>query len=531
MKHLFLLFGFLLAAFTVQAATITQERVKPADGAGLYYNLYDDGTAEIVKNPDNSIYSIESLTIPATVTYNDVTYRVTTIGTDAFLNSTIKSISGGGNITKIGAGAFCYCYNLTTIGNMLDNVTVISNNAFDNCRALTGKIILSAPITEIGGFAFAGCDNSGLSLCITNLTDATIGLWAFNYCLGLKSIDGTAVSIGNQAFQECFNLASIGHLLDNVTAIPDNAFYICSALPSNITLNAAITNIGEYAFSSSSISNIYSLSATPPTLGKNALDDKALSVKVPSSAVNAYQSSWGTSYSKLTISAGDPTSATTAANSGSTTHWATFSNTYSDSELSVEAGKTLTLYNATVADGKLTLTERTGSSVAKGEAVLIKTDAEIVSVTPFETTDLVKAEDNDLLATPEYTTILHSQDGCKYYRLTYNNATDKTGLGFYLGVATVDEVTHTDGTYLNASPYKAYLKVTVEDATEPSAAAPARGFAFPGDDDITGIECITVTDEELHKNGNAKGIYDLQGRKVSKPSKGVYIKNNKLFLN
>ena len=98
-------------------------------------------------------------------------------------------------------------------------------------------------------------------------------------------------------------------------------------------------------------------------------------------------------------------------------------------------------------------------------------------------------------------------------------------------MATVDEVTHTDGTYLNASPYKAYLKVTVEDATEPSAAAPARGFAFPGDDDITGIECITVTDEELHKNGNAKGIYDLQGRKVSKPSKGVYIKNNKLFLN
>ena len=62
-------------------------------------------------------------------------------------------------------------------------------------------------------------------------------------------------------------------------------------------------------------------------------------------------------------------------------------------------------------------------------------------------------------------------------------------------------------------------------------AAPARGFAFPGDDDATGIECITVTDEELHRNGNAKGIFDLQGRKVSKPAKGVYIKNNKLFLN
>ena len=74
--------------------------------------------------------------------------------------------------------------------------------------------------------------------------------------------------------------------------------------------------------------------------------------------------------------------------------------------------------------------------------------------------------------------------------------------------------------------------MTVEAATEPSAAAPARGFAFPdNDEDITGIECITVSDEELHRNGNAEGIFDLQGRKVSKPKKGVYIKNNKLFLN
>ncbi len=767
MKHLFLLFGFLLAAFTAQAATITEEGVTPDDGAGLYYNLYDDGTAEIVRNPDNSsIYSMESLAIPATVTYNGVTYRVTTIGNNAFFNSTIKSISGGGNITKIGLCAFYVCKSLTSIGNILDNVTEIPSEVFDGCTSLTGNITITAPITSIGNnvfhncsddnlsvsftnltdavigdrafiyfkrltslagtvksigknaflycsnftlsiynpstlptinndsfescsdytilvhpdilaayqaaegwkdlslqsllkneyynvapddgngliyhlntvgdrgtaqvagigtcgnnvvipakityegktcdvtgisdaafsrtsitsvsggenitsigqsafykctnltsignlldnitdipsyafyncsaltgtitlnaaitnigeSAFNSCNDEGLSLSISNLTNATIGKWAFRNCTGLKSIEGTAASIGEDAFYGCTNLTSIGHLLDNVTTIPGYAFYSCSALPGNITLNAGINNIGEYAFTDSGISNIYCLAATPPTLGKNALDDKALSVKVPSSAVNAYQSSWGSSYQKMTISAGDPTSVTTAANSGSTTHWATFSNTYSDSELSVEAGKTLTLYNATVADGKLTLTERTGSSVAKGEAVLVKTDAETVNVTPLAKTDLVKAEDNDLLATPEYATILHSQDGCKYYRLTYNNATDKTGLGFYLGVATVDEVKHTDGTYLNASPYKAYLKVTVEAATEPSAAAPARGFAFPGDDgETTGIECITVTDESTGNNW-VEGIFDLQGRKVSKPTKGVYIKNNKLFL-
>ena len=691
MKHIFLLFGFLLAAFTAQAATITKKGVQPDDGKGLSYNLYDDGTAQVAGIGTCS----NDVKIPAKITYDEKTWSVTGIDSNAFENSSITSVSGVETITSIGDkaffkcsaltgtitlnaaitnigeyafcscnneglslsisnltdatiggsafsycvglmsiagtaksigkyafrecsnltsignlldnvtdipfqafykcsaltgtitlnaaitnigeyafrecnnnelslsisnltdatigssafykcvglkliagtaksigdGAFGYCSNLTSIGNLLDNITDIPNNAFYYCSALTGNITLTAAITNIGDYAFYNCNNKDLSLRFTNLTNATIGKQAFRSCTSLKSIGGTAVSIGEDAFNGCSNLASIGHLLDNVTAIPNYAFSYCSALTGNITLNAAIENIGQFAFTYSRISNIYCLAATPPTLGnKEALGYSARAVKVPSSAVikYEYQTSWG-SCSNLTISAGDPTSVTTAANSGSTTHWATFSNTYSNSELSVEAGKTLTLYNATVADGKLTLTERTGSSVAKGEAVLVKTDAETVSVTPLPTTDLAKAKDNDLLATPEYATILHSQDGCKYYRLTYNNVTDKTGLGFYLGVATVNGTTYKDGSYVNASPYKAYLKVTVEAATEASAAAPARGFAFPGDGETTGIECITVTDEGTGNNW-VEGIYDLQGRKVSKPTKGVYINNGKKVI-
>ena len=624
MKHLFLLFGFLLAAFTAQAAKTTQQGVKPVDGNELLYNLFDDGTAQV----SNIGTCGNKVDIPAKITHEGKTWNVTGINNSAFSGNSITSVSGGENITSIGVSAFQACSHLTSIGNLLDKVTNIPSKAFYNCTALIGKITLNAAITNIGESAFYNCTNPDLSLRLTNLTNATIGYRAFYNCTGLNSIGGTAASIGEEAFygctnltsignlldkvtnipskafsnctaltgnitlnaaitnigesafynctnrdlslsftnltnatigesafsnnhygdftglksiagtaksigeyafNKCYNLTSIGNLLDNVTDIPNYAFYRCSALTGEITLNAGINNIGDYAFNESRISNIYCLAATPPTLGEDALCDNALSVKVPKSAVDAY-TSWGTSYSNLTISAGDPTSVTTAANSGSTTHWATFSNTYSDSELSVEAGKTLTLYNATVADGKLTLTERTGSSVAKGEAVLVKTDAVTVSVTPLSTTSLVKAEDNDLLATPEYATILHTQDGCKYYRLTYNDVKSNTGLGFYLGVATVDGVKKTDGTYLNASPYKAYLKVTVEAATEPSTAKLARGFAFPGDGETTGIECITVTDESLHRNGNAEGIFDLQGRKVSKPTKGVYINNGKKVI-
>ena len=229
MKHLFLLFGFLLAAFTAQAATITEEGVTPDDGAGLYYNLYDDGTAEIVRNPDNSsIYSMESLAIPATVTYNGVTYRVTTIGNNAFFNSTIKSISGGGNITKIGLCAFYVCKSLTSIGNILDNVTEIPSEVFDGCTSLTGNITITAPITSIGNNVFHNCSDDNLSVSFTNLTDAVIGDRAFIYFKRLTSLAGTVKSIGKNAFLYCSNFTLSIYNPSTLPTINNDSFESCS---------------------------------------------------------------------------------------------------------------------------------------------------------------------------------------------------------------------------------------------------------------------------------------------------------------
>ena len=253
MKHIFLLFGFLLAAFTAQAATITQKEVKPDNDAGLYYNLYDDGTAVIVKNPDNSIYSMESLAIPATVTYNGVTYNVTTIATNAFLNSTIKRISGGVNITKIGSdvfdnssltsinldgkvtsigsNAFYGCVSLTSIGKLLDNVTEIPSKVFNGCTALTGDITITAPITSIDEEVFIGCTDSNLSVSFTNLTDAVISIKAFFGFSGLKSVAGTVKSIDFSAFFNCANFEKLE--LYNTTTLPTlgiDSFYNCTKL-------------------------------------------------------------------------------------------------------------------------------------------------------------------------------------------------------------------------------------------------------------------------------------------------------------
>ena len=215
------------------------------------------------------------------------------------------------------------------------------------------------------------------------------------------------------------------------------------------------------------------------------------------------------------------------------TYWATFSNLKSDATLSVPSARNLNVYNATVGSGTMTLKKRTDNQVAKEEGVLLKTDGEYVNVKANATDGLNKVEyaNNNLVATPATEDIISAGAGYTLYRLTYNNVSTMKGLGFYLGlVKNADgSVASNDGSQLKATPGKAYLKVTTEVATKPSNAAPARGFAFPGDDDTTGIgEIVIEGDAGISGSANANDrIYNLQGQQVTAPVKGLYIKNNK----
>lgn len=204
---------------------------------------------------------------------------------------------------------------------------------------------------------------------------------------------------------------------------------------------------------------------------------------------------------------------------GNVTYWATFSNPTNDVTLSVPSDRTLNVYNATVSGGKMTLTER-NSQVAKDEGVLLKTDGEYVNAKANETNELAKAssDENHLVATPAEAQTVTAETGCKLYRLTYNNATTKERLGFYLS---------NDGISLKATPGKAYLQVSENEAKDPSSAALARSFVFGGGNETTGIDGITIMGTDVQRHGTIEGIFDLQGRKISNPTKGIYIKNNK----
>lgn len=212
---------------------------------------------------------------------------------------------------------------------------------------------------------------------------------------------------------------------------------------------------------------------------------------------------------------------------GNDTYWATFSNPTNDVTLSVPSDRTLKVYNATVSGGKMTLIERSDYQVAKEEGVLLKTDGEYVNAKANGTNELAKASsyENHLVATPAEAQTVTAETGCKLYRLTYGKAATKERLGFYLSVDR--ENNSNDGISLKATPGKAYLQVSENEAKDPSSAALARSFVFGGGNETTGIEEITIMGTDVQRHGTIEGIFDLQGRKISNPTKGIYIKNNK----
>ena len=143
---------------------------------------------------------------------------------------------------------------------------------------------------------------------------------------------------------------------------------------------------------------------------------------------------------------------------GTNNYYATFSNPYSDIEL---GGNGIEVYNVTVSGDQLVLTKRSDNKVAKGEGVLVKvsTDATI-TVKPIDAGLTAASESENYLVPTPVTAGTVSEPGYKLYRLAYNDFTNKTGLGFYLG--------NDDGsiTYTTAKPYKAYLKVSTAQSAQ-----------------------------------------------------------------
>ena len=276
-----------------------------SSGQTLYFNIKSNSTLNEVyitypnsnAQSTNECYSgytkpTGNLIIPSSVTYNGITYSITSIGNHAFHNCTgLTSVNIPNSVTTIGYSPFYECSGLTSV-TIPNSVTDIGDYAFNRCSSLNTFTIPSS-VQRIGRWAFYGTayynnssnwvnnvlykDNCLLradsslsgSYSIQNNTRVIAGN-SFGGCTSLNSvtIPNTVVSIANYAFNAtgltsvtipnsvtnieycafryCSNLTSVT-LPNLITTIDSLTFYGCSSLTS-VTIPNSVTSIGKRAF-------------------------------------------------------------------------------------------------------------------------------------------------------------------------------------------------------------------------------------------------------------------------------------------
>ena len=194
-KYLFILIA-LLAAFSAKADDYFSSD-------GFSFSITGDNEVTVSRGPSSG-----DLVIPETVTYEGVTYTVTAIGEQAFMNcSNLTSVTIPSSITSIKHDAFYRCSGLITV--KIENApTSIDSQAFAWCYNLTNMDLGNA-VTSIGRAAFAYCYKM-MDVEIPN-TVTSIGKYAFDVCSGMTKlrIPASVSFIDEEAFNDCSNLTSI----------------------------------------------------------------------------------------------------------------------------------------------------------------------------------------------------------------------------------------------------------------------------------------------------------------------------------
>ena len=524
--------------------------------------VIESGVTTIGKGAFYSCNNLESVSIPATVTSigeeafaecgpsTGMTVAIAegsalgTIGAKAFLFSNLVSITLPSSLTTISSSAFYYCGKLTSI-TIPASVTSIGSDAFNHCSSLVSVYVMATtPPTLCNNYAFSNAA-SGLKIYVpadygdTYKTEwpayASIieELTASGYCGdpsvndgknvvwtltsgGVLTISGTGAmknygdsnevpwysysnigsitsvviengvtAIGEFALSACKNLASVS-IPASVTSIGDDAFYgsgtSAAALTVIIAEGSTLTTIGTAAFYGCTKLTSFSIPASVKSIGENTFigcDDHATitlhsnpSIIYPAFPDNAAVAMYLTAHEGKTNE-----------------YWTTFYN----QDYRFVADVNTQVFKVTLSGDKLTMHEVEDKITQEMSGYVLKTTGgnPVMTLTKEATSNNVTSHLQGV-AVAEGTT----SDGTMY---VLSNGSQ--GVGFYrlksgktLGVG------------------KAYLTYIGGSST--------RGFLGFGD-------TTSINDVRCQKEDVRGEYYDLQGRRVSQPTKGLYIVNGK----
>ena len=210
-----------------------------AVGSGEFMiEFYDD----ITRIPDKAFYMSK---LNGKI---DLPMSVKSIGAYAFTKTACTDFFLPDRVTEIGEGAFESCNNFRTL-NLPRDLKKIGPRAFKGCL-LSGNLDISWNVTEIGDYAFSGCT----SLTKLTLTSSLqrIGAYAFSGCKWLDcelAIPSSVTEIGDGAFKDCTYLTGNLILPANLKKIGSKTFQNCNSFTGTLVIPNSVTEIGQEAFS------------------------------------------------------------------------------------------------------------------------------------------------------------------------------------------------------------------------------------------------------------------------------------------
>ena len=230
---------------------------------GIYYKITSSTNLTVAVTFRGDTYSSYTneysgdVIIPDAVLYDDKTYYVTSILSNAFRGcEELTDVKMSTQISSIGEAAFDYCISLDSIV-IPEGVTSIGRNAFCACTSLT-SVVFPSTLSEIKEQTFNSC-NSLESISIPP-TITSIDLFAFLYCYNLKTL---IIEDGNSAldiryynreahtnpFNDCpLDSIYLGRDLNCVSGPSAKRPFTGKTQLRSVVIGDSVTNIGDYAF-------------------------------------------------------------------------------------------------------------------------------------------------------------------------------------------------------------------------------------------------------------------------------------------